>query len=805
MFKSIFKVAFRNIRRQKAYSFINILGLTTGLAVSLIIAFYVIDDLTFDNFHEDSENIYRVLTTEVTSTSSMVYSITCGPLIPASKENIPEIKEAVRTFAMGTPFVAAGVVPQNEMNATNSIQLQGFITEPEFFNVFSFKFLKGDRENALKIGNGVLLTPKAAEQLFKDEDPIGKRITVQFMGPGNGEGQQDPYVIGLIEEPPTNSHIQYDFIIAMRIQNFPQWWDSWENFNMQAYLKLNPGADMSAVEKKMVDIAKANNMPEINKPKLQRLLDVHLGSADYRYDFSNRGKNDATVVYALAFIGIMILLVAAVNFINLSSARASKRAREVGMRKVIGSNKSMLVIQFLGESVFVTLISMMFALAIIEMTLPFIDNLLGKTLDINFFTDPILLLIMILVAIVIGILSGLYPAFILSSFKPVLVLKGNFQRSGIGSLVRRLLVLFQFTVTIALAIAVIIIYEQIEYLKSIDMGYNRDQVLTTFAPPNNGDLFIDRVKNLPGVASAGRSSGIFGNDFGRFEVVPEGASREDSEMFQNLAIDEDFLNTLEISMADGRGFANDFFADTNASLLINETAAKKLGWDNPLGKRLSIVEIDGSLTTKQVIGVVKDFHFNSMRSKVEPLFFQLNTQNTFLYSIKLSGGQINEAVEKIGEIYSQVYPNNNFNYQFLDDAFDQQFQTDREFASNLAYFSGFAIFIACLGLIGLVAYSVEQKKSEIAVRKVLGSSEGTIVFLLAKDFLKWVLVANFIAWPLSYFGIGLWLESFTYRVTPSMLPFILSGSAAMIVAFLTMFYQTLKAARSNPVEALRNN
>ena len=805
MFKSILKVAFRNLLRQKGYSFINILGLTIGLVITLIIAFYVIDDFTYDNFHKDANNIYRVLTTESTNTGSMTYSITCGPLLPAAKESIPEIKEAVRTFAMGTPFVAAGVVPQNEMSADNSIQLQGFITEPEFFDVFDFKFLKGDRENALKISNGVLLTPKAAKQLFKDEDPIGKRITVQFMGPGNGEGQQEPFVIGLVEEPPTNSHIQYDFIIQMKIQNFAQWWDSWENFNMQGYIKLNNGADKSAVENKMIALAKANNMPDINKPKLQSLLDVHLGSADFRYDFSNRGKNDKTVVYSLAFIGLMIILVAAVNFINLSSARASKRAREVGMRKVIGSNKSMLITQFLGESVFITMISMVFAVLIIDLTLPYFDNLLGKQLQVNFFTNPLLLVLMLIIAIIIGILAGLYPAFILSSFKPVLVLKGNFQRSGIGSLVRKILVLFQFAVTISLAIGVMIIHEQIEYLKTIDMGYSRDQVVTSFASPNNGDLYVDRIKTLPGVISVGRSSGIFGNDFGRFEVLPEGASRDQSEMFQQLAIDDNYLNTLEIKMADGRAFSNDFKADTNASLLINETAAKKLGWDNPLGKRLSMVEIDGSLTTKQVIGVVKDFHFNSMKNKIEPLFFQLNTQNTFLFSVKLSGGQINETIDKMGKIYSEVYPNNNFNFQFLDDAFDQQFQNDRDFADNIAYFSGFAIFIACLGLIGLVAYSVEQRKSEIAVRKVLGSSEGKIVFLLAKEFLKWVLVANLIAWPLSYYGIDLWLDSFTYKVTPSLFPFIVSGIAATILAFLTMFYQSLKAARNNPVEALRNN
>ena len=411
---------------------------------------------------------------------------------------------------------------------------------------------------------------------------------------------------------------------------------------------------------------------------------------------------------------------------------------------------------------------------------------------------------MVGVAILIGILSGLYPAFILSSFKPVTVLKGNFQRSGVGTFIRKLLVLFQFGITISLAIAVLVIHDQIEYLKSIDLGYNRDQVITMFAPNNNRDLLKTRIETLPGVISVGRSSGVLGGDFIRYEVIPEGASRENSEMFQQLAIDDNFLNTLEVKMADGRGFSKAFLADTTNSILINETAAKKVGWNTPLGKRLGMVEIDGSITNKQVVGVVKDFHFNSARQKIEPLFFQLNTQNTFLFSVKLAGGQINKSLDEIEQIYSEVYPNINFNFQFLDDVFDQQFQNDREFATNIAYFSGFAIFIACLGLLGLVSYAVEQKKSEIAVRKVLGSNESTIVFILAKDFLKWVIIANLIAWPLTYYGIGLWLDGFAYKVTPTLFPFFISGLGALTIAFLTMLYQSLKAARANPVEALRN-
>lgn len=427
MFLNYFKIAYRNLLKHKGYSAINVIGLSLGLMVSLVIAFYVIDDLTFDSMHDDADRIHRVLMLENTGSGSMTYSITCGPIIPASVANIPEIEAGVRAFGMGRLFVAAGVVPQQEMTAENSLQLRGYITEPSFFDVFSFRFLSGDRDNALKTPNGILITPEAAELLFPGEDPIGKRLTLQFMGPGNGNGQDDPYVIGLVEKPPLNSHIQYDFIIPLQIDNFPLWWDSWENLMLQAYVKLGNPSQRQVAEQKMEDLGKANNMPEINVPSLQPLLDVHLGSADHRYDGTNNGKNDATIVYALAIIGLMVLLIAAINFINLSSARSSQRAREVGLRKVVGSNKTMLILQFLGESIMLTSVAMLVAVLTIQFTIPYLDEFLGKTLEIDFIGNPLLLLAMFLVSFVVGIAAGLYPALILSSFKPVTVLRGEFR------------------------------------------------------------------------------------------------------------------------------------------------------------------------------------------------------------------------------------------------------------------------------------------------------------------------------------------------------------------------------------------
>ncbi len=796
MLENFLKITIRNISNQKAYSFINLAGLTLGLTITLMIAFYVIDDLTFDRFHEDPENIYRVLTLETTGSNQMTYSITAGPLIPATKENIPEIIAATRAYAIGRPPVAAGDVPRAQMNETNSVNLQGFLTEPAFFDVFSFKLLEGDRENALIDPNGILLTPEAGERLFPEGNPIGQQVTVP--------GMQEAYVIGLVESPPANSHIQFEFIRPLLIENNPVWWDSWENFMLQGYLRVQPGVTQAVVEEKMLALSRSNNMPEINAPALQPLLDVHLGSGHHRYDGSNRGKNDRSVVYALSIIGILILIVAAVNFVNLSSARASTRAREVGMRKVLGSQKAQLMAQFLGESVFLCLIAMVISVVLFQLFMPQIESVLGKQLEYSFLENPSLLLVAFLVAIVIGLLSGLYPSLILSSFKPITVLKGKFHRSNVGIAIRKVLVLFQFAVTIALIVAVFAIFDQIQFLKSMDLGYSRDQVVTLFAPNNSRDLLRDRIATTPGVVAVGRSSGILGGDFVRFEVIPEGSGRENGQMFQQLAIDGGFFEALEIEIASGRNFEPAFTADTSSSIVINETAAAKIGWDDAIGKRLDFIEIDGTTTSKTVVGVVKDFHFTNTRQQIEPLFFQLNSGNAFLFSVKLSGGQVTEALIEIEAIYQDIYPDRNFNFRFLDELFDQQFQNDRDFAANIAYFSAIAIMIACLGLVGLVAYSVSQRKAEIAIRKVLGSGEGKIVFLLAEDFLKWVLIANLIAWPLSYYAVSLWLQGFAYRVSLTATPFILAGVTVLTVAMATMSFQSIKAALANPVDSLRN-
>ncbi len=807
MLKNFLLVAVRNIKRQKSYSFINILGLTVGIAITLVIAVYVIDDLSYDRIHPEAENIYRVLTHN--KKTSATNAITSGPLLPAAKENIPEVITSTRTVGFGGfMFTAPERIPVDELSADNSIRLRGFLTEPNFFEVFSFKILEGDRENALITPNGILITPQAAELLYPGENPIGKAITLQHLGGSNGNGQQNLFVIGIVEPPPLNSHIQYDFIIPFIAENNPVWWNQWIAYSLQGYVKLTEGSDIKSVEQKLTNMAHSNNVPQTEIVKLQPLLDVHLGSTDLRHDWANHGRNDKTIVYTLAIIGFLIISVAAINFINLSSARASKRAREVGMRKVIGSNRTMLITQFLGESVFLTLIATTAALIIVQLISPGLNDYLGKTLQIDFLGNQLILFSVISIAIVIGILAGIYPALILSSFKPVTVLKGSFTHSRIGEVIRKTLVLFQFSVTIALTSAVIIILNQIDYLKTIDMGYNRDQVVTLTAAydANANELLKSKLLNIADVKSVGRSNDLIGSSFNGYNMIPEGASSDDIFPMKSISIDNTFFETLEINIISGRQFTEGFPGDTANSILINETAAKKLGWDNPLGKKLDFKDLEenGILPSKRIIGVVKDFHFENSRQQIQPFMYQLNSQYAANFLIKLAGGRIPETLEKIETAYSEVYPNRSFSPQFFDEVFDNQYDSDKEFATNIAYFSGVAIFIACLGLIGLVAYSVEQKKKEIAVRKVLGSNEKSIVTLLSKGFLRWVLMSNIIAWPASFFVTGLWLDEFVHKASIGFLPFITAGSLAVIIALLTLSFQTIRAARLNPVELLRS-
>ncbi len=799
MFKNYLKIAIRNIKRQKGYSAINILGLSFGLAISLIIAFYVMDDLTFDRMHENPENIFRVVTIESSGNQGFqTYSITSGPLMVALAADLPEVSASTRLFGFGQGRVGRGDREFNQNDPNAGIQVQAMITDPGFFDVFSFKLLRGDPEKILQGPNDVLLTQETADALFGSEDPMGKPLVIP------GANLPEAYVAGIVQTPPRNSHIQYGMIGKLRPELNAVWWDSWENLMLTGYIKTVPGTNMMDVQNKMVTLARKNNFAKIYLPQLQPLLDVHLGSADHRYDGTNAGKNTKAVVYALTIIGILVLLIAAINFINLSSARSTFRAREVGLRKVVGSSRTQLITQFLGESVFLTLIAMVIAMAGVQASLPYLDTFLGKNLHVNFIANPILFVLMISIAVIIGLLAGIYPALVLSSFKPITVLKGKFKTSNAGVFLRRVLVIFQFAITSALILGVLIVLVQIDYIKNMDLGYNRQGLVVVPNFVGNGeDLLKNEMQKMPFIEETGRMSNLPGGTPMRIEAIPEGMDRENSRMFQQYVVDEGLIDILDLEIIAGRKFSKEFASDTLENIIINEKAQKLAGWLDPIGKRLDVIDINGALVSRRVIGVVKDFHYSNARQAIEAMYLVFNPRQSNLLYARINDANQEQVLADIEEKHRALFPDRRFNSIYMENFFDRQFNNDRDFAGNIGFFSAVAIFIACLGLLGLVSFAVSQRRQEVAVRKVLGSSERRIVFLLAVDFLKWVAVANLIAWPAGYFGMSVWLNDFVYKVPFTLWPYLVSGFGTLIIALITISYQSIKAARANPVESLR--
>ena len=796
MFKNYIKVAFRSLFRQKTYSFINIFGFAIGLAVCLIISFYVIDDLTYDRFHDNAENIYHLLTVDNSENEgALSYSITSGPLMATIAENIPEIEAATRITSFGQ--VGFGrVLEEGEEQIDDRNNVLCLVGDTDFFNVFDFEILAGDMENPLEDLNGIYITPTVAETLFPGEDPIGQPILAGRM--------PEAYIAGIVQECPVNSHLQYEAIVPLNIQNNPVWWDSWENLALIGYFRINENADPAFVKSKLITYAAEAGFAEVFKPDMQPLLDVHLGSAHLRYDYVNFGKNDRMKVYTLGIIAILILVIASINFINLSSARAARRAREVGMRKIVGGNKTQLFLQFLGESIIITLIAVIIALALFEIALPHLNNFLQKNLSFNLIGNYAFTLLIIAISLTVGVLAGIYPALVLVNFQPISVLSGNFVTSSKGVLLRRILVVGQFAVSIALIISVFIVLQQIQYLNSIDLGYNRENVVVV---PNfnneNGALLQQKIEDLSFVESTGVISNMPGGTLVRLEAIPEGYDEADGMMFDRLMIDNDLVETLQFSVLDGRDFSSDFPSDIQDAALINESAVKALGWDDPIGKTITLIDENEARLLKTIVGVIKDVNLTTARRKVNPMVLVHTDQFSPRILVKLKPGNNESALEEINRIFEEIYPDANVNFLFFNEFFNFQFRQDQAFAVNIAVFSILAILIACLGLFGLASFATQQRMREVAIRKVMGSSVRSIVFLLAKEFTRWVIFANLIAWPLAWFAMNNWLQNFVYRTNMNLLIFVGSGLAALIIAFVTISFQTIKAANINPVRALQ--
>jgi putative ABC transport system permease protein len=802
MLKHYLIVALRNLWKSKLFTLINVAGLAIGMAACVLIFIYLQRELSFDRFHVNADRIVRVMSIDhaVGVTSDKV-AITMPPFGPAAAMAFPEIESFCR--------VALGGRQLYEIDATHQIYADPIITcDSTFFTMFSFPLLKGDPKQALVKPFSMVLTTSLAKRMFHTDDVIGRTV--------KGVTGNEFTVTGVAADPPENSHITFEAInsfstievVARRQQppnsTRPLYLESWQLLSTPTYLCLKPGASWRTLEPKLTPFIRGKGVLDNFDATLQPFLDVHLQSSRIIFDTSAH-KGDAASIYTLMAVAFLILLIASVNFMNLSTARATARAREVGLRKVVGSTRRQLISQFLGESVVLALIAMILALSIAELFLPWLNQLTGYHLKLNLFTNPALSGSIIALVLAVGLLAGSYPAIVLSGFQPVEVLKGSFQHGRRGRLLRRLLVVFQFALSIALICSTLMVNRQLRYIQTKDLGYNREQLL--LLDLNNRRLVStapalrNEIATSSHVVSTGVSDVVPGRQCSRIDIKVEGDPPTQHRIWSSYSVDWDVVQTLELTLLKGRGFSRDFPADTAKSAIINETAAREMGLGDPIGKIITIG--DGDSTKVAVVGLVKDFHFASMREKIEPLLMTVTDFQLPVLSVRIKAGAVPEALSHIEKAWKKVNPELPFVYRFMDDEFNDTYHGDINFAKIGNAFSGLAVFIACLGLFGLASHTAEQRRKEIGIRKVLGASVVGISRLLIMDYIRWVALANLVAWPVAYYVIEQWLSGFVYHTAITWFPFVISGFAAMIIAILTVLGHALKAATSNPVNALR--
>jgi putative ABC transport system permease protein len=811
MIKNYFKIAFRNLWKNKGYSAINIFGLAVGLATCLLITLYVTDELSYDRFLKNADRIYRINSDirfgggdlHMTQTSDMM-----GQLL---KKDYPQVEEYARIFTNeGEKLIMKGNEFITEIHVAN--------VDSTFFSVFALPAIAGDTRTALNEPNTVVITESTAKKYFPQYaahdavNVLGKNIEVKT-------GQTTtPYKINaVIKDIPHNSHINFDFLFSMKNINYQ--WGQLTSHNFNTYLLLKPGTDYKAFEKNFTEYTtkyvlpyaqqfiKISSMDELKKSgnkleySLIPLTDIHLHS-DYSFEITPSGN--IQYVYIFSAVALFILIIACINFMNLSTARSAKRAKEVGIRKVLGTERKTLVTQFLVESTITATISLIIAIAIAYFVLPMFNDVAAKSLSVK---D---LLGIHILPFLMGLLAGSYPALFLSGFKPIVVLKGNMSTGFKKSNLRNVLVIFQFATSIMLIIGTIIVYSQLNYIQTKKLGFNKDQVLVidgAYALNNNVLAFKNEVLAMQGVSSGTISSYLPVTNSSRSDNTYSKEAVMDTKNgidMQTWAVDYDYIKTMGMEIVKGRNFSKDYGSDSNA-ILITETTARLLGYDDPVGKMIyapSNTQADNSLLPVPIIGVVKDFHFESLRKKLGPLCMRLYN-STGLASFKVSAASTKNLIPQIEKKWKALAPGMPFSYRFMSDSFNEMYRSEQRAGTIAIVFAILAILIACLGLFGLVTYMAEQRTKEVGIRKVLGASVSNVVTMLSKDFLFLVLIAAVLAFPLAWWAMNRWLQDFEYRIGISVWVFVIAGMAALLIALITVSFQAIKAAIANPVKSLR--
>jgi putative ABC transport system permease protein len=800
MFKNYLTIAIRNLWKNKGLSFINIFGLASGMACSLLIFLFVTDELSYDRFNKDADRIYRVVKDFVNADGSRLPDATTPPAAaPAIQKEIPGIENVTRVFpGWGNNFL----ITYKDKHIYDE---KLYRVDSSFFNVFSFPFIEGDAKNAFKQVNSVMLTQSAAKKYFGNEDPMGKVLHFDALG--------DLMVSGVLKDVPENAHFHFDLLIPIR--KFAGNIDAdWNFYNFYTYIKLQPNVNIKNVESKIQALYNRNNPDEGNVFYTQPLTKIHLDS-NLKWELEPNGERLYVIVFAL--VGFLIILIAAINYINLTTARSSLRAKEIGIRKVSGAYRTSLIKQFLLESVITCLLASAVALILAQLLLPVVNGITQKHLSL-FSSGNYVTIYFLAAALLIGILAGLVPAIYLSSFRPVIILKGNkTNEKGVFNL-RKALVVLQFTISIALIAGSLIIYQQVNYIQSAQLGLNKEQVVIirgygALTAPQKVS-FQNTLLQIPGVKDAATADGVIGGQNWTTSLNVKGSKNE--QLINFLSVGYDYLNVLDIKLKEGRGFSPDFPADTMTdvsngkleedlgSIILNEKAVKDLGVPSPLiGQRIQWGSDGDTIYYAKLIGVAKDFHFASFKNEIKPFAFVAIPRRADNLTVKLSTQNLSATLNQIENKWKSFAPDKPFQYYFLDETFAQLYKAETNFQKVFIVLVMLSIVIACLGLFGLSAFTAEQRTKEIGIRKVLGASVAGITTMLSKDFLKLVVISIFIASPLAYFAMNKWLQNYAYRIQINWWIFLIAGIVAALIAIVTISFQSIKAAIANPVKSLR--
>lgn len=799
MIKNLVKIALRSILKDKTYSFINILGLTIGITCSMFLFMYIFDELSYDRYHTNADNIYRIVSNIKETDNAFTWAVAQTPMAEELRSKYPEVKNAVRFFGTGRTLYKNGETQFNEEEFV--------LADSTVFDMFTYEFLAGDMNTALDNPFSIVLTESIAKKYFGEAPALGQSLQ-------NRQGEEFK-ITGIIKDVPYNSHYRFDALISKssnpRVEN-----TNWGGFGVYTYIQLPEGYDPSQMNAVFDKIVKERVNPIFEqygitiKYELQRITDIHLYS---KIQDEAEAGGDISYIYIFGAVAAFMLVIACINYMNLATARSANRAKEVGVRKVMGSQRQQLILQFITESVVLTLIALMLSLVLIYALLPGFNSLANKHLPFSYIMQPQVILSLAGIVLFAGFVGGSYPAFYLSSFNPVNVLKGKLAARGGSVVFRKGLVVLQFAISIFMLISTLIVFDQLNYLRNKDLGFDKERIvrltLNDRELRNKSEALVQRLKQSSAVNNVGLSTSSPGQNVGKnlLKVEDDEGKLVDRGVDYYRA-DFDFVKTMGMKIVQGRDFSREVSSDTIYAALVNEAMVKRMSWKDPIGKKF-IFEGYGPNNTnieKRVVGVVKDYHQNSLYDVIEPLMIVLADADNYFVFVRTAEGDVRQSLASVESIWKEMFPNHTFQYEFLDQDFNSQYTADEKRSLIFTVFSSLTITIACLGLLGLAAFTTEQRTKEIGVRKVIGASVNNLVVLVSKEFFLLVGIGMLLAFPAAWYFTDGWLQNFAYHISLSgeWLTFIVSALLAFVITMLTVGYHVMRAAHANPVKSLRD-